>query len=293
MPTVRVVNPRRARRRRGPGRKGPLPRTREPQAESKAEASEKESLAGAFAKFHFARALGHRADAERRKNGKEKTSQQSTPTPQPHAPHPPQQSCGVSGAAAKAPAALESPHQSPSLPAQSGRARDEPRQDREDDGGGRGERYRHAIGPQLILGANNAGVVGYAANAATAFVSGLVAKWIGGQDAAVGAIIGGGTALVQRIVSDLMGSKLGDLDLSGDLDFDLGFYIGNSFPLPTAGNGPYLLNPGYSGQPMPSVSVGGPAMVSAALPAAAAAAAAGGGHHGMGADDRWSSRWSN
>lgn len=147
--------------------------------------------------------------------------------------------------------------------------------------------------PQLILGANNAGVVGYAANAATAFVSGLVAKWIGGQDAAVGAIIGGGTALVQRIVSDLMGSKLGDLNLSGDLDFDLGFYIGNSFPLPTAGNGPYLLNPGYSGQPMPSVSVGGPAMVSAALPAAAAAAAAGGGHHGMGADDRWSSRWSN
>jgi len=145
--------------------------------------------------------------------------------------------------------------------------------------------------PQLILGSNNAGVVGYAANAATAFVSGLVAKWIGGQDAAVGAIIGGGTALVQRIVSDLMGSKLGDLNLSGDLDFDLGFYIGNSFPLPTAGSGPYLLNPGYSGSPMPSVSVGGPALIPASLPAAAATG--GGGHHGMGHDDRWSSRWAN
>ena len=145
--------------------------------------------------------------------------------------------------------------------------------------------------PQLVLGANNVGVVGYGANAATAFLGAMIAKWLGGQDAAVGAIVGGGTALAQRIISDLMGTKLGDLNLSGDLDFDLGFYVGNSFPLPTAGTGPYLLNPGYVGGPMPSVSVGNGAIVSASAPVAAAAAAAGAGHgHGMG-DDRWGSRW--
>lgn len=143
--------------------------------------------------------------------------------------------------------------------------------------------------PQLLLGANNVGVIGYAANAGTAFVAAMVAKWIGGQQAAIGAIVGGGTALVQRIVSDLMGTKLGDLNLSGDLDFDLGFYIGNSYPLPTAGSGPYLLNPGYSGSPMPSVSVGAP-IVAAAAPVAAVAAGA---HHGMSGDDRWGSRWQN
>lgn len=152
--------------------------------------------------------------------------------------------------------------------------------------------------PQMVLGSNNSGAVGYLANAGTAFVGALVAKWIGGQRAAVGAVVGGGTALVQRIVSDLMGSKLGDLNLSGDLDFDLGFYIGNSFPLPTAGSGPYLLNPGYTGTPEPSVSIAAPTIVPAALPAAAAGATAAAAsapagtsaHHGM-SGARWGSRW--
>jgi len=145
--------------------------------------------------------------------------------------------------------------------------------------------------PQMVLGANNQGIVGYGANAGTAFIGALVAKWIGGQRAAIGAIVGGFAAVAQRIVSDLMGSKLGDLNLSGDLDFDLSFYIGNSFPVPTAGTGPYLLNAGYAGSPMASIAAGGVPVVPAALPAAAAAA--GGGHHGMGDGDRWSSRWSN
>ena len=148
--------------------------------------------------------------------------------------------------------------------------------------------------PQLVLGAGNTGVVGYGANAAAAVAGAWLIKSMFGHKAGTGAIVGGFTALAQRIMQDLVGSKLGDLGLSGDLDFDLGFYIGNSFPLPTAGNGPFLLNSGYSGGPMPSVSVGGPAIVPAALPAGAAAATAdaqaggGGGHAGV---DRWGSRW--
>jgi hypothetical protein len=148
--------------------------------------------------------------------------------------------------------------------------------------------------PQLLLGTSNTGVMGYGANAAAAFAGAWIIKAMFGARAGTGAIIGGATALVQRIMSDLMGSKLGDLGLSGDLDFDLGFYIGNSFPLPTAGSGPYLLNPGYSGSPMPSVSVGGPAIVPAALPAGAAGAVAqpdaSGGGHGDGTG-RWGNRW--
>lgn len=148
--------------------------------------------------------------------------------------------------------------------------------------------------PQLVLGANNTGVVGYGANAASAVAGAWAIKALFGARAGTGAIIGGFTALAQRIMQDLVGQKLGDLGLSGDLDFDLGFYIGNNFPLPTAGSGQFLLNPGYSGGPMPSVSVGGPALVSAALPAGAAAAtadaASGGGHAGV---DRWGSRWAS
>ena len=150
--------------------------------------------------------------------------------------------------------------------------------------------------PQMVLGANNTGAMGYLANAGVAAAGAILAKYIAGTDAATGAIVGGMTALVQRIISDTMGANFPSLGLSGDLDFDLGYYINNSFPLPTAGSGQYLLNPGYSGTPMPSVSVGGgPAIVPAALPAGAAGAVAaaaspgaGGGHDGTG---RWGSRW--
>lgn len=155
-------------------------------------------------------------------------------------------------------------------------------------------------GPQLVLGANNTGAIGYGANLITALGGAWVMKAMFGADVGIGAVVGGLSAVAQRIMSDLVGSKLGDLGLSGDLDFDLGFYIGNSFPLPTAGSGQYLLNPGYSGNPMPSVSVGGPAIIPAAMPASAAgvaAAAAAGASpdgtvsHSSGGGERWGSRW--
>ena len=117
--------------------------------------------------------------------------------------------------------------------------------------------------PSTFLGSKNTGFLGYGANAATALLGGyLVGRFIrpqAGQEFTAGGLI----ALGLRLFEDWMGG-------SSQLNGDLGFYIENSFPLPTTGNGPYLLNPGYNGSPMASV----PAAAQAALPAAAAAAAA-------------------
>lgn len=120
--------------------------------------------------------------------------------------------------------------------------------------------------PSTFLGNKNSGILGYGANAATAIVGGmLVGKFLrpqAGQEFTAGGLI----ALGLRLFEDWMG---GGSQLNGDL----GYYIENSFPLPTVGNGPYLLNAGYNGQPMASVAGGAPAV--AALPAAAASAGAG------------------
>jgi hypothetical protein len=120
--------------------------------------------------------------------------------------------------------------------------------------------------PSTFLGTKNTGILGYGANGATAVIGGmLVGKFLNpraGQEFTAGGLI----ALGLRLFEDWMG---GGSQLNGDL----GFYIENSFPLPTSGSGPYLLNAGYNGSPMASVQA--PAQV--ALPAAAAAVAADGG----------------
>lgn len=117
--------------------------------------------------------------------------------------------------------------------------------------------------PSTFLGTKNTGILGYAGNGATAVIGGmLVGKFLNpraGQEFTAGGLI----ALGLRLFEDWMG---GGSQLNGDL----GFYIENSFPLPTTGSGPYLLNAGYNGSPMASVQA--PAQV--ALPAAVAAAAA-------------------
>ncbi|HLJ17975.1 MAG TPA: hypothetical protein VKV15_25990 [Bryobacteraceae bacterium] len=100
--------------------------------------------------------------------------------------------------------------------------------------------------PQMILGSNNTGVVGYGANA----ITGLAGAWLAGkfsQKAGHGALLGAAVAVASRILSDTMGQNALGGGLSGDLGGELGFYINNSFPLPTAGSGPLLLNPGYTG----------------------------------------------
>lgn len=130
--------------------------------------------------------------------------------------------------------------------------------------------------PSTFLGTKNTGILGYGANGAAAVVGGmLVGKFINpraGQEFTAGGLI----ALGLRLFEDWMG---GGSQMNGDL----GYYIENSFPLPTAGNGPYLLNNGYSGSPMSSIQ-GAPQV---ALPVAAAAAVAG----GSDVPDRWGMKW--
>lgn len=131
--------------------------------------------------------------------------------------------------------------------------------------------------PSTFLGTKNTGILGYGANAATAIIGGtLVGKFMNpraGQEFTAGGLI----ALGLRLFEDWMG---GGSQMNGDL----GYYIENSFPLPTSGQGPYLLNAGYNGSPMASVQA--PAQV-AALPVAAAAASAG---NAADEPNRWS-KW--
>lgn len=129
--------------------------------------------------------------------------------------------------------------------------------------------------PQMVLPSYNSGITGYGLNAATAI--GL--SWLGGKfagaRAAQGLLIGGMVGLATRILTDMLGSsQAGAWGLSGDLDFDLGFYIPNTFAVPTTGSGPYLLNPGVVGSPM---NAGGVAAAIAPASAGGTAAATGGG----------------
>jgi len=128
--------------------------------------------------------------------------------------------------------------------------------------------------PQMVMPGSNTGLYGYGMN----FVTAVGLSWLGGkfagQRASQGLLVGGMVALASRILTDTLGTSgtFGGA-LAGDLDFDLGFYINNSFPLPTTGSGPFLLQPGVTGSPTAS---GGGAI---ALPPAApgSASQAGGG----------------
>jgi hypothetical protein len=164
--------------------------------------------------------------------------------------------------------------------------------------------------PQTFLSASNQGLMGYAANGATAVIGGwLVSKlsprW--GQ----GFVIGGLAALAMRVVTDYFGPQVSALTgggVSGDLDFDLGFYLQNSFPLPTTGTGPWLLQPGVTASPVASggLAPAAPVVVStpsgpqavhpavAAAMAQGAAAPSGGAPSGDGSGagvGRWQNRW--
>lgn len=148
--------------------------------------------------------------------------------------------------------------------------------------------------PQKFLGASNTGVMGYAANAATGVAASWLASKFAGDKAGQGVLIGSFVALGSRIVSDLFGSSsLLDGGLNGDLSYDLGFYINNSFPLPTAGSGPYLLNPGYAGGPSMNGALPAAAAVVASNGQPATVAQVGAAAGGSGGSDQWrgGGRW--
>src|SRR5271155_5227641 len=95
--------------------------------------------------------------------------------------------------------------------------------------------------PQALLGANNTGIVGYAANAAT----GLAGAWLASKfspKAGHGALLGAAVAVASRILSDTMGQNALGGGLSGDMGGELGFYVNSAYPLPQASNGPLTLS---------------------------------------------------
>jgi len=162
--------------------------------------------------------------------------------------------------------------------------------------GGAGGFFGARLIPQNIpfLVQYNTGITGYALNAASGFaVSWLLKFWK--RDAFVGGLVGTGLAVIARVITDQNPANAGS-SMSGDLDFDLGYYTSDRFPFPQGPGGPYqqfpgtpyLSNPPF--QPTGATAVAaGQAAAAAALPAAAAAPAAAKAH-GMGAD-RWGSRW--
>lgn len=120
----------------------------------------------------------------------------------------------------------------------------------------------------------NTGWMGIGMNAVTAFLGGTLVGKMAGQKAGQDFLVGGVIATGLRIFNKFFGpTLLSDLGTGGG---NMGFYLQNSFPLPTAGTGPFLLNDGYSAS-VPMASVAAPAQAAAVLPAAAAPAAAAGG----------------
>lgn len=144
--------------------------------------------------------------------------------------------------------------------------------------------------PQMFLREKNTGIMGYAANAVTALGLSWLLGRFAGRNAAVGTLIGGATAIGARLITDFFGPGALQFGMSGDLDFDLGFYLQNTFPLPTAGSGPFLLQPGQVGVPVPAgglvapVAVAaGPGQAAVTLPAASPVSTE--------EPQRWGSRW--
>ncbi len=112
--------------------------------------------------------------------------------------------------------------------------------------------------PGLVAPSFNQGWTGYLLNGLTAFVGRMVVSKVASPRAGDDFFVGGLVATGLRIFNNFFGSSF-PVGLSG-----LGFYVQNSFPLPTTGQGPFLLNDGYSGGPMPSVPI---SVQAAGLPA--------------------------
>ncbi len=145
--------------------------------------------------------------------------------------------------------------------------------------------------PATLLKQYNNGITGYALNVG----AGLLTSWLVGMadaQAGQGAVIGTGLAVLSRVLVEQF--KIGGTDLSGDMDFDLGYYTSDRFPFPQGAGGPYdtfpgspsLLNPPFPATSAAAVRAGA-AAAAAALPAAAAPLA------GVSEGGRWGAgRWS-
>lgn len=136
--------------------------------------------------------------------------------------------------------------------------------------------------PQMFAPQYNTGFAGYGLNIA----AGGIGAWLlskvnrrAGQGAWIGLIV----AVGQRFIADRFGagSAGATAGMSGDLDFDLGYYLSDPFPFAQgAAAGPYAAFPGNPYSPMlPTANAAAPgrARQTAALVAAASPSAPAGG----------------
>lgn len=150
--------------------------------------------------------------------------------------------------------------------------------------------------PQNLLPNYNKGWTGYAMNigfgAAASYLVGEVL--FKNRQVAIGGYVGAGLAALSRFIVEQFNIGGGG-SVSGDLDFDLGYYVSDRFPYPQGAGGPYdnfpgtpyLANAPFGATSAAAVRAGQGA--AAALPAAAAAAPGMGAPTGTGrwADSRW------
>jgi hypothetical protein len=107
---------------------------------------------------------------------------------------------------------------------------------------------------QTVLGASNAGIMGYAANVAVAVGgSWLMGKW--SKDAGLGFLVGGGAAIALRVYQDYTSGA----SSAGTSDGSMSFYAGANYAIPysTSPGSPYMspfgaAYPGGAGLSMPT-----------------------------------------
>ena len=86
--------------------------------------------------------------------------------------------------------------------------------------------------PQNVpfISSYNTGFAGYGLNFAAGLFSGFLASKLLGKPMGVATYIGAGLAVVSRLVVE-QGNAASGGGVSGDLDFDLGYYLDESFPI--------------------------------------------------------------
>ena len=147
--------------------------------------------------------------------------------------------------------------------------------------------------PQMVASQYNTSWTGYALDAATGFVISRFGLRMINRNWEMGGYVGTVLSVVSRIVSEKFGGSAFTAGL-GDTDFDMGYYMGDSFPWRgSSSQGPYPQFPGgrYA-LPAPTPTAATAVQAGQAAGAAIAAAAAAPSAPGMsGGGWRQSNRW--
>jgi hypothetical protein len=150
--------------------------------------------------------------------------------------------------------------------------------------------------PQNFLAQYNTGIMGYFMNAVAGGVSSFIVGdvLLKNRNVTIGGYVGTAVAVAARVITENFSATGAATAMSGDLDFDLGYYVSDRFPFPQDAGGPFNAFPGtpyLANPPFPTTSaaaVRAGAAAAAALPATASSPA-----QAEAAGRRWdNSRWS-